>query len=187
MGITVYSQPNGFEEWDPTQIHLPCILKGYFQFYPALQAILPDVRTQLIQALQIQNQNPNHAFLHVRRGDYVQSPQHHPTQDVGYYLKALEIIGAKNVYVFSDDIGWCNQNLSFGGYEWNYLDIDSPYVSMYLMTKCENNIICNSSFSWWGAWLNRNGNKKVISPIKWFGPLINKDTSEICPSDWIRI
>jgi hypothetical protein len=125
--------------------------------------------------------------LHVRRGDYIQSPDHHPTQDIEYYVKALKIIGAKNVYVFSDDIGWCNRNLSFGDYEWNYLDIDNPYVSMYLMTKCENNIICNSSFSWWGAWLNRNVNKKVIAPIKWFGPLINKDTSDICPSDWIRI
>jgi hypothetical protein len=169
-------------------------LHGYFQnekyFLDSRDEIL-DLFTFRKEIINLGDSNWNiesdSVSLHVRRGDYIQSPDHHPTQDIEYYTKALEMVGARNVYVFSDDIKWCSENLGFNGYKWNYLNIEDPYVSMYLMTKCGNNIICNSSFSWWGAWLNPMSDKKIIAPLKWFGPLINKDTSGICPPSWIRI
>lgn len=125
--------------------------------------------------------------LHVRRGDYLNSPEHHPTQDISYYSDALEVIDSKNVYVFSDDIKWCENNLNMDGYNWNYVDVENPYVSMHIMSKCDNNIICNSSFSWWGAWLNKSDNKKVVAPSNWFGPAIKKDASEVYGKNWIVI
>jgi len=122
--------------------------------------------------------------LHVRRGDYLSSPDHHPTQDISYYKESLDFVGAKNVYVFSDDIKWCETNIRMDGYNWNYVDVENPYISMYMMTQCDNNIICNSSFSWWGAWLNKSENKKVVAPSKWFGPAIKKDPSDVYGKNW---
>ena len=58
---------------------------------------------------------------------------------------------------------------------------------MYLMSKCNNNIIANSSFSWWGAWLNTNQSKKVITPSRWFGNDGPQDTQDIIPDDWIKV
>jgi hypothetical protein len=56
-----------------------------------------------------------------------------------------------------------------------------------LMSLCDNNIISNSSFSWWGAWLNENPRKKVIGPLKWFGNAIQHNTGDVLPEDWIKI
>jgi hypothetical protein len=125
--------------------------------------------------------------VHVRRGDYVNQPDHHPVQSVDYYYKALEIVGSKKVFIFSDDIEWCRENIKIEGFDLNFMDISNPYISMYLMSRCENNIIANSSFSWWSSWLNQNPNKKVIGPKLWFGGVMNKDTSEVLPEEWISI
>ena len=125
--------------------------------------------------------------LHVRRGDYVSQQDYHPVQSLSYYTRALEIVGVSNVFVFSDDIHWCKNNIEIEGFNFNFVDTENPYHSMYLMTKCENNIIANSSFSWWGAWLNRSENKTVIAPSLWFGNSINKDASDIYSKGWIVI
>jgi hypothetical protein len=125
--------------------------------------------------------------IHVRRGDYVNQQGHHPVQGVNYYHEALKLIGSDNVFVFSDDIGWCKNNLNLSGFNFNFVDLENPYHSMYLMSKCENNIIANSSFSWWSAWLNGNPNKKIVGPKSWFGPEMNKDTSQILPPGWMSI
>ena len=58
---------------------------------------------------------------------------------------------------------------------------------LWLMSLCKNNIIANSSFSWWGAWLNNNKDKKVIAPINWFGDQTNLNDADIIPSDWIKL
>jgi len=98
--------------------------------------------------------------------------------------EALQLIGASNVFVFSDDIGWCKENLTLPGFNFNFVDLENPYQSMYLMSMCENNIIANSSFSWWGSWLNQKENKRVICPKDWFGPAINKDTRDVYCEGW---
>jgi len=128
----------------------------------------------------------NCTSLHIRRGDYLNFPNHHPTQSLEYYLCAVEKL--KNItdmfVTFSDDIEWCKKNLNLPNSL--YIENEKDYIEMYLMSLCRNNIISNSSFSWWGAWLNNNPFKKVIGPLKWFGESIHHNTGDILPENWIR-
>lgn len=122
--------------------------------------------------------------LHVRRGDYVMYPDHHPTCSAEYYSKAIEKmdkLGRILYVVFSDDPAWCREE--FKGENFIIAETGDQFQDMLLMSYCHHNIIANSSFSWWGAWLNKNPFKKVISPSRWFGPAIPKDVSDIyCPT-----
>jgi len=124
--------------------------------------------------------------IHIRRTDYVTSNGYHPVQTIEYYKKALDIIGEyDNLFVFSDDIKWCRENLKFDNM--TFVEGSSEIEDLYLMSLCKDNIIANSSFSWWGAWLNVNPDKKVIAPKKWFGSQTNLNDSDIIPTDWIKI
>ena len=88
--------------------------------------------------------------------------------------------------VFSDDIKWCKEN--FIGNNFYFVENEKDYIEMYLMSSCNNNIISNSSFSWWSAWINENENKKIIGPKNWFGPsLSNISDRDIIPLEWIKI
>ena len=190
MGITVYSQPNGFEAWNPNQIQSPCILKGYFQFYPALQAILPDVRTQLIQALQIQNQNPNHAFLHVRRGDYVEKSDFHYLQGEEYYTKAYaklcdlrkNVGPPQSLFIFSDDIAWCKSQSWLHLPAVEFVDEKDEVKTLARMVSCTGGaILANSTFSWWAAILSDT--PYVVYPTKW----IAERVENLFPPNWCTI
>jgi hypothetical protein len=122
--------------------------------------------------------------IHVRRGDYLMYPNHHPTCSAEYYNSAIERMDrlGRTIYVvFSDDTEWCKTQ--FAGDNFIVVETGDQFQDMYLMSHCHHNIIANSSFSWWGAWLNKNPFKKVIAPSRWFGPEIPKDVSDIyCPS-----
>lgn len=127
--------------------------------------------------------------LHVRRTDYVHSQTHHPVIDVEYYRRALELVDSihspKRFLVFSDDIGWCKRNLDP---EFVYIEGNQEIEDMFIMSMCSHHIIANSSFSWWGAWLNPDPNKLVVFPSVWFGPsLKHHDTSDITPKTWVRV
>jgi hypothetical protein len=80
--------------------------------------------------------------------------------------------------VFSDDIDWCKKNLPFLD-EKIFIEGNDDFFDLYLMSKCQNNIIANSSFSWWGAWLNKSENKKVMSPKNWFGQSYKHNTKDL--------
>ena len=125
--------------------------------------------------------------IHVRRGDYLKFPQHHPTQTVEYFLAGVELLKDKTdkFLVFSDDIAWCKANFKFDNIV--YIENEKDYIELYLQSLCNNNITSNSSFSWWGAWLNENNNKVVIGPNKWFGSAINHDTSDVIPETWKKM
>ena len=128
----------------------------------------------------------NTISLHVRRTDYVTSNGYHPVQSIEYYQKAIETIGDYDyIFVFSDDIKWCKDNLKFDNMVFmeGFTDIED----LYLMSMCKHNVIANSSFSWWGAWLNNNIDKKVVAPLKWFGDTANLNTSNIIPDNWIKL
>jgi len=128
----------------------------------------------------------NTISLHVRRGDYLNSNGYHPVQSVEYYQNSIEKIGKYDyIFVFSDDIQWCKDNLNFNNMV--FIEGLSNLEDLHLMSMCKNNIIANSTFSWWGAWLNSNPNKIVIAPKKWFGDRCDLNESDIIPSNWIRL
>jgi hypothetical protein len=131
--------------------------------------------------------NNNTTSIHVRRGDYVNYPNHHPTQTIDYYKESIQLLEEiTDIFViFSDDIEWCKNNIHTDKNV--YIENEKDYIELYLMSLCNNNITSNSSFSWWGAWINKNKNKKVIGPKIWFGDSINHNTSDILPEDWIKI
>lgn len=128
--------------------------------------------------------------IHIRRGDYEGLEHNHPILPIDYYTKAISLLPECDyILVFSDDIEWCKENL-LGTPYFNKLRFitDVDFIEMYMMSMCNHNVIANSTFSWWGAWLNQNKDKKVIAPKKWFGPnLARIDIQDIIPEGWIKI
>lgn len=133
--------------------------------------------------------------LLVRRGDYVtfkNMEQRMGATDIAYYDRAAKYIGervtAPHFFVFSDDIQWCKTNVKIP-FPTSYVDDTSrgPKAAFHLelMSLCKHNVITNSTFSWWGAWLNKNPGKIVIAPKQWYAnPLIREN---IVPARWIKI
>ena len=101
----------------------------------------------------------------------------------GYYERALDFFDEDHtVFVFSDDIDWCKENLKMDNVVFIH---EKDYIDLTAMTMCEHNIIANSSFSWWGAWLNQSKNKRIIAPERWFhdGHCAGQ---QIVPKGWIK-
>lgn len=133
--------------------------------------------------------------IHVRRGDYVSNNKTHNFHGVcsSEYYKAAVVRIKKQIkkptfYVFSDDPTWCRKNLML---DKNTSIVDntncpSGVIDMHLMSACQHNIIANSSFSWWGAWLNNNKSKIIIAPKRWFQDQAI-DTRDIIPDGWVRL
>lgn len=132
--------------------------------------------------------------IHVRRGDYVSSEatnKFHGTCGLDYYKKAVDLINKRvknpKYFVFSDDMEWVKENLKIRSAVYVEGNIgDKSYIDMQLMSLCKHNIIANSSFSWWGAWLNSNAKKIVVAPKKWFNDT-SVDTTDLVPEGWIRL
>jgi hypothetical protein len=131
--------------------------------------------------------------VHVRRGDYVSNEaasKTHGLTGVDYYRAAVEQISKKvvrpNLYVFSDDPNWCKDNLAFKQATTYVAHNSDGAEDLRLMRLCRHNIIANSSFSWWGAWLNENPAKQVIAPQTWFADSIH-NTKDLIPSTWQKI
>jgi len=180
-------------------------LDGFWQSEQYFNSVAPIIREDLtlktpivgeLKAIAEQIQATlNSVSLHVRRGDYVSNPvttAFHGVCGVDWYLQAASMMEERlnnpTFFVFSDDYEWAKENLRFQS---NAVFIKpSPdgqeCNDLHVMSLCQNNIIANSSFSWWGAWLNTNPNKIVIAPKTWFvgGP---QDTKDLIPSSWIRI
>lgn len=131
--------------------------------------------------------------VHVRRGDYLKINNAQGICTIDYYQKAITKI-KKSVnpdifLIFSDDIDWCQQNLGdlFNPTETIYVDWnkgENSYRDMQIMSLCKHNVIANSSFSWWGAWLNRNPSKIVVSPSVWMN---GGGLHDIIPENWIKV
>lgn len=144
------------------------------------------------QAVLDKIQNTNSVSIHVRRGDYVSLDyvnKIHGTCSLDYYERAIDYI-AKHVenphfFMFSDDIDWVIKNLKID-YPFTVVDFNQGkgWFDMHLMKNCKHNIVANSSFSWWGAWLNNNPYRIVIAPEKWTA---QKQKCDIIPSDWIKL
>lgn len=154
----------------------------------------PDVDNQAY----LDHINSVHAVsVHIRRGDYVNNPivnATHGVCDLTYYQRAIEFLCSRisseelHFFVFSDDPVWVRENVNFGGRTTfiSHNDAAKNYEDMRLMSSCKHHIIANSSFSWWGAWLNADPNKLVIAPKKWFKSSTLNST-DIVPDSWIRL
>jgi len=129
--------------------------------------------------------------LHVRRTDYLKFSGHYEILNHSYYQKALEYFpAAEIIFIFSDDIEWCKLHLpSFGKFT-VYVEGQTDVEDLWLMSKVSGNVIANSTFSWWGAYLNKN-NPTVIAPSKWFGTKRTNDNNleikDLYPENWKTI
>ena len=130
----------------------------------------------------------NSVSIHVRRGDYLKDNNLniHGLCSLEYYSKAIEILNKNSnnlsFFIFSDDLEWCKSKFSLS----NDLHFcDGNFIEdFFLMSNCKNNIIANSSFSWWAAFLNENIKKTVIYPSNWFA---DKNVSIYFPKKWIKL
>lgn len=125
--------------------------------------------------------------INVRRGDYLRVEDWHPVQPLSYFEVAMACMGTdRHFLITSDDPAWCRAN--FVGSNCHVVEEISPMDNLYLQSMCEGHIISNSTFSWWGAWLDTKREKKVVCPKRWFGPrLAHLDTSDLIPQGWHRI
>ena len=135
--------------------------------------------------------------VHVRRSDYVsdsETNRTHGSCDLDYYKQCVSLITGKitnpHFFVFSDEPSWTTKNLRLN-YPTTFVthnDSDKAYEDLRLISMCKHNIVANSSFSWWGAWLNPNPDKIVLGPKKWFNdPGPGVDASDIIPPRWIQV
>ncbi len=125
--------------------------------------------------------------LHIRRGDFLINSGNHYNQSLDYYEEALKKFDAdRQVVIFSDDPDWCMEQALFADDRFIVSQAAGPYHDLYMMSQCNDFIIANSTFSWWGAWLAKS--KKTFAPSTWFaGPDSQKDLSDLYCSGWIVI
>lgn len=202
-------------QFDPKLFKLapPLYLEGYFQSYLYFKDIDQIIRKEFTLKSPLPNaaqkiaelmKKSESVCLHIRRGDYVtlkSANQFHGTCSPDYYHRAINIImekmqndpqklGNLNFFIFSDDTNWVKQNIKIPGPAKNIHYVSElgfyNYEELALMSYCKHNVIANSSFSWWGAWLNNNPNKTVIAPKHWFNDQ-RINTNDLIPQDWTRI
>lgn len=192
--------------FDPAVFQTPkqVYLIGYWQseryFKPIGDALRQDFELKNgldpeFWSMAEQIQAGSSVSVHVRRGDYVSNPHtnsYHGTCSPEYYQTAIRYIKSKfpasHFFVFSDDPFWVQENLGFITPSTIILDgrPDQDVQHLNLMSQCKHHIIANSSFSWWGAWLNSNPEKIVLSPEKWLNDG-SRDTKDLIPESWVKI
>ncbi len=180
-----------------------CYLSGYWQSDQYFKSHATTIRADFTfkspllennAALAKQISLVNAVSLHIRRGDYVSNQKTtamHGVCSLDYYRAAIELIVERvqqpYFYIFSDDIAWVKDNLKID-FPLQYVDYNDgldSYNDMHLMSLCQHHIIANSSFSWWGAWLNPSPQKIVIAPKKWFAKESN--VKDRFPQGWITL
>jgi len=182
-----------------------CFLSGYWQspkYFDSIESLIRDEFTfhsklddRIIEVEDLIIKT-NSVSLHIRRTDFQNtiSNNTHGICSLDYYEKAVKFISDKftepHFFVFSDDINWAKENLKLP-YQLTFVsgnNGDKSYIDMQLMSECKHNIIANSSFSWWGAWLNPDPDKVVIAPEQWFSDVkLNAQTIDLIPETWVRL
>lgn len=181
--ISTYQEPHFHYAPIPYRPNLN--LNGYFQSPKYWLGYESTIKSLLTPIQQI-DREIGLCSLHIRRQDYINKQNCHPLMTMNYYQQAMKISECKKFLIFSDDITWCKNN--FTGNEFEFSEGKSEVEDIALMIKkCEHNIIANSSFSWFGAYLNQSPNKKVIAPKMWFGKELNHSTKDLLPNEWIAI
>ena len=178
-----------------------CYYDGYWQSEKYFEPIKDILRKELEFTPILNSHNTAHlneikssrsVSIHIRRGDYISHKSNmdlYKSCSLEYYRAAIDYLENKIAqplfYIFSDDPEWTKNN--FKGEKFRIMDNNSqsPAIDLFLMKKCQHNIIANSSFSWWAAWLNSNSNKIVIAPTKWYNN--NWSDKDIIPESWTKI
>ena len=180
----------------------PVYIDGYFQ----TAEYFKELRTQLLEDFKLRSpldkknqkmlkkiQNTDSISIHFRRGDYLKS-SHWGTCSIDYYKNSIDLIAKEanitpTLFIFSDDTKWVKENVKFP-YETIYVDINNSkhgFFDFELMKNCKYNIIANSSFSWWAAWLNENPSKIVVAPQPWRPKLLKEFEYDLIPNEWRRV
>ena len=172
-------------------------MKGFFQTERYFENAIEEVREQfkfkqsVIDGLDLSNYpDPSKCTsLHVRLGDYMKKRHFHPVQPARYWVQAMEAAAQDNVVIFSDDIDLAKKMFGRDS-RLTYSREQDPFQALYHMSLCKNNIICNSTFSWWSAWLGEANtvDKVIVAPKLWFGEghsSLNSD--DIIPDRWIKL
>jgi hypothetical protein len=180
-----------------------CYLMGYWQSEQYFLEVATQIRKEFSFKLPLEQKNTeivnqinqmNAVSLHVRRGDYVSNSKNNKTYELcslDYYSSSIRHIAERlqnpHFIVFSDDDAWVRNNLKidFSHQYINHNQGAESYNDMRLMSLCKHHIIANSSFSWWGAWLNSKPDKLVIAPKNWF--LDQKNVKDLLPIGWIKL
>jgi len=163
-------------------------LRGFFQ----TEKYFAHCRERIMDLLAL-NYNPiDRVSIHVRRGDYLEYPANFTTANESYLNRAMQYFPDETFLVFSDDIQWCKDTFpaTYPDKRFEFVQDGNEYNELSLMSSCKHNIIGASSFSWWGAWANRNPDKVVISPSKetWFGVNAQQlETTYLIPDGWTQI
>lgn len=173
-----------------------CVYVGYWQtekyFYKLRERLLQcfsfQVQEEKLKKLGEYIDSQNYVSVHIRRGDF-QQLETHKVCTLSYYIEAMKYVkkncnDVKFIF-FSDDMDWVKENFEEKEVllcEKGMFECYQDWYDMYLMTRCRGNIIANSSFSWWGAWLS--GNDLVISPKVWLNGI---ETPDIWNERWIRL
>jgi hypothetical protein len=180
LDIPDHTDISGFFQSEKYFKHAETQVRKVFTFRPEIKQLAEQ------ELAKVKNDAPR-VSIHVRRGDYVANAANHTVTGMEYYADAINKFFSKEPYrfvVFSDDPEWCKQMFE-GGY---IVDINNSYVEMCMMSMCDHHIIANSSFSWWGAWLNPNSTKIVTAPSQWFGPnLRHNSVMDLLPNEWFWI
>lgn len=180
-----------------------CIFCGLWQTESYFSFCEKEVRANFIfspfqdeQNIQLAEQmhNENSVAIHIRKGaDYLKRNIWDGTCSVNYYIQAInyikEHVSNPVFYLFTDNSTWAKENLKNVDYklvDWNPISGKQSFRDMQLMSCVKHNIIANSTYSWWGAWLNSNAEKIVIAPKVWFNPKIEK-APYIIPERWVRL
>ncbi len=191
-GYHLYCEPSF--EYTPIEYRERLLLSGYFQsekyFAPTLVRELFKIDPGTEKKLKNEYKHlslEETVSINVRRGDYLKQQRTHPVCRMEYFKAAINLLGEKRNYLItSDDLEWCKTH--FTGKNFFFARQTDPVSDLYLQTMCCDNIISNSTFSWWGAWLTTHPGKTVIAPAEWFGPRsFNTSTRDLLPEEWIVI
>jgi hypothetical protein len=186
-------------------IPTPCYLDGYWQSEEYFAEIADLIRNEfkISKPLSLEAQKNKkiiHAeacpvSLHIRRGDYLSNIRTYKkfgVLDIDYYQNSIAYLkshlGSFSLFVFTDDPEWVSDKFRVSASFTIISNFNPPHEDLDLISLCRHHIIANSSFSWWGAWLNHNPNKIIIAPSKWFSdPAENANSQRIIPKNWIII
>jgi hypothetical protein len=182
------------------------LFDGYWQSYKYLKPIEKKLREQFVLKNNILSdlelfseiKKVNSVSLHIRRGDYLKGKNVAIFENVSidYYKKAIRHFSKETIdpifYIFSNDIEWVKNNLELTE-KIKFIFIDntssenSAIADLHLISNCKHHILANSTFSWWGAWLNPSMSKIVVAPNKWYIGQRNDVTFDLIPSEWVRL